>query len=151
MPRRHVRAGDTWLTSGASRFARELAVFAAHNDEFELYEALQRTFFLDGINDVRKAFADRAKSAKNRVSHGDRSISTSRSRPTLASASTTSPSTLKVDAVPSPEAASSSVMTSPSRSSRTRSAHATSVPRWGRLSIASKMLLVTWVAATRST
>ncbi|EST06835.2 Phosphatidylinositol-4-phosphate 5-kinase, core [Kalmanozyma brasiliensis GHG001] len=36
-------------------------------DEFELYEALQRTFFLDGINDVRKAFADRAKSAKNRL------------------------------------------------------------------------------------
>ncbi len=25
------------------------------SDEFELYEALQRTFFLDGINDVRKA------------------------------------------------------------------------------------------------
>lgn len=37
------------------------------SDEFELYEALQRTFFLDGINDVRKAFADRAKSAKNRL------------------------------------------------------------------------------------
>ncbi|SOV05839.1 related to phosphatidylinositol 3-phosphate 5-kinase [Ustilago sp. UG-2017a] len=37
------------------------------SDEFELYEALQRTFFLDGINDLRKAFADRAKSAKNRL------------------------------------------------------------------------------------
>lgn len=37
------------------------------SDEFELYEALQRTFFLDGINDVRKAFVDRAKSAKNRL------------------------------------------------------------------------------------
>ncbi|SJX66543.1 related to phosphatidylinositol 3-phosphate 5-kinase [Sporisorium reilianum f. sp. reilianum] len=37
------------------------------SDEFELYEALQRTIFLDGINDVRKAFADRAKSAKNRL------------------------------------------------------------------------------------
>ncbi|ETS59792.1 hypothetical protein PaG_06319 [Moesziomyces aphidis] len=36
-------------------------------DEFELYEALQRTLFLDGINDIRKAFADRAKSAKNRL------------------------------------------------------------------------------------
>ncbi|GAC95117.1 hypothetical protein PHSY_002692 [Pseudozyma hubeiensis SY62] len=37
------------------------------SDEFELYESLQRTLHLDGINDVRKAFADRAKSAKNRL------------------------------------------------------------------------------------
>ncbi|KAJ9476131.1 PIPK domain-containing protein [Pseudozyma hubeiensis] len=37
------------------------------SDEFELYESLQRTSHLDGVNDVRKAFADRAKSAKNRL------------------------------------------------------------------------------------
>ncbi|PWZ01256.1 hypothetical protein BCV70DRAFT_91601 [Testicularia cyperi] len=36
-------------------------------DEFELYEALQRNLFFDTINDVRKAFADRAKSARNRL------------------------------------------------------------------------------------
>lgn len=36
-------------------------------DEFELYEALHHVQLVEGINDLRKAFADRAKSAKNRL------------------------------------------------------------------------------------
>lgn len=82
-PAQHTEANQTMsgaatptASSSSSTISEEVAEplkllanlrSSLRSDEFELYEALQRTIFLDGINDVRKAFADRAKSAKNRL------------------------------------------------------------------------------------